>query len=275
MAPNYSKPSICNICLHQGSNKAFPSTTCAVHHVMDFHHVFHPEKINIFVDVELTTIANIVNRRIGRQHFDYNIKNPSNRPICYCCPQLLFPSWDYAVVHSMSYHQIFNYWAICQNVGKNVLGSIPEIRKTFRYTCYQCQQPRLFHMKKLMIDHMKNHHGMPLPEEVDNNQQLSTRSSFDVPQPNAPQTEPERETIAPPNIQTTPPEEMDNNQQLSTRPSSPVDSKFPICLFFFHKSMLRKQETKRKLILDEDGNEENLKLPKKKMKSNPKKSISP
>ena len=213
MAPNYSKPSICNICLHQGSNKAFPSTTCAVYHVMDFHHVFHPEEINIFVDVELTTIANIVNRRIGRQHFDYNIKNPSNRPICYCCPQLLFPSWDYAVVHSMSYHQIFNDWAICQNVGKNVLGSIPEIRKTFR--------------------------------------------------------------IAPPNIQTTPPEEMDNNQQLSTRPSSPVDSKFPICLFFFHKSMLRKQETKRKLILDEDGNEENLKLPKKKMKSNPKKSVSP
>ena len=36
-----------------------------------------------------------------------------------------------------------------------------------------------------------------------------------------------------------------------------------------------KQETKRKFNLDEDENEENLKLPKKKKKSNPKKSVSP
>ena len=94
-------------------------------------------------------------------------------------------------------------------------------------------------------------------------------------QSNPPQAESEREAIVPLNIETSPPEEMDNNQQLSTRPSSPVDSKFPICLFFFHKSMLRKQETKRKFNLDEDENEENLKLPKKKKKSNPKKSVSP
>ena len=85
----------------------------------------------------------------------------------------------------------------------------------------------------------------------------------------------QREANVPINIETSPPEEMGNNQQLSTRPSSPVDSKFPICLFFFHKSMLRKQETKRKFNLDEDENEENLKLPKKKKKSNPKKSVSP
>ena len=89
------------------------------------------------------------------------------------------------------------------------------------------------------------------------------------------QAESEREANVPINIETSPPEEMGNNQQLSTRPSSPVDSKFPICLFFFHKSMLRKQETKRKFNLDEDENEENLKLPKKKKKSNPKKSVSP
>ena len=94
-------------------------------------------------------------------------------------------------------------------------------------------------------------------------------------QSNPPQAESEREAIVPLNIETSPPEEMDNNQQLSTRPSSPVDSKFPICLFFFHKSMLRKQETKRKFNIDEDENEENLKLPKKKKKSNPKKSVSP
>ena len=89
------------------------------------------------------------------------------------------------------------------------------------------------------------------------------------------QAESEREANVPINIETSPPEEMDNNQQLSTRPSSPVDSKFPICLFFFHKSMLRKQETKRKFNIDEDENEENLKFPKKKKKSNPKKSVSP
>ena len=94
-------------------------------------------------------------------------------------------------------------------------------------------------------------------------------------QSNPPQAESEREANVPINIETSPPEEMGNNQQLSTRPSSPVDSKFPICLFFFHKSMLRKQETKRKFNLDEDENEENLKLPKKKKKSNPKKSVSP
>ena len=52
-------------------------------------------------------------------------------------------------------------------------------------------------------------------------------------QSNPPQAESEREAIVPLNIETSPPEEMDNNQQLSTRPSSPVDSKFPICLFFF------------------------------------------
>ena len=89
------------------------------------------------------------------------------------------------------------------------------------------------------------------------------------------QAESEREANVPINIETSPPEEMGNNQQLSTRPSSPVDSKFPICLFFFHKSMLRKQETKRKFNIDEDENEENLKFPKKKKKSNPKKSVSP
>ena len=49
-----------------------------------------------------------------------------------------------------------------------------------------------------------------------------------VPQPNAPQAEPEREAIVPPNIETPPPEGVDNTQQLSSRPSSPVDSKFPI-----------------------------------------------
>ena len=82
-------------------------------------------------------------------------------------------------------------------------------------------------------------------------------------QSNAPQTEPEKEDIIPSNIETLLPEVVDNTQQFSTRPSSPVDSKD---LFFFHKSMLRKQGTKRKFNLDEDDNEENVELPKKMMR---------
>ena len=160
MAPNYSRPSICMVCVDQGDSKVFPSTVCAIHHVMEYHRVFHPEKVEIFVDADLTTIASVVNRKRDQQLFNYNIKHPSNRPICYCCPQLMFPSWDHAVVHSMSYHQIFNDWAICQNVGKNLLGSIPEIKKMFRYTCFECEQPILFHMEKILKDHMKNHHSM-------------------------------------------------------------------------------------------------------------------
>merc|ERR1711978_535071 len=110
------------------------------------------------------------------------------------------------------------------------------------------------------------------PEGMDNTQQLSTRSLSPVDevviQSNAPQTEPEKEDIIPSNIETLLPEVVDNTQQFSTRPSSPVDSKD---LFFFHKSMLRKQGTKRKFNLDEDDNEENVELPKKKMKMGMKK----
>ena len=105
------------------------------------------------------------------------------------------------------------------------------------------------------------------PEGMDNTQQLSTRSLSPVDevviQSNAPQTEPEKEDIIPSNIETLLPEVVDNTQQFSTRPSSPVDSKD---LFFFHKSMLRKQGTKRKFNLDEDDNEENVEPPKKMMR---------
>ena len=84
---------------------------------------------------------------------------------------------------------------------------------------------------------------------------------------NASQKESEKEVIIPLNIET-PPEGMDNTQQLSTRSLSPDDQRVPIreCLFFFHKSMLRKQGTKRKFNLDEDDNEENVELPKKMMR---------
>ena len=83
----------------------------------------------------------------------------------------------------------------------------------------------------------------------------------------ASQRESEKEVINSSNIET-PPEGMDNTQQLSTRSLSPDDQRVPIreCLFFFHKSMLRKQGTKRKFNLDEDDNEENVELPKKMMR---------
>ena len=83
----------------------------------------------------------------------------------------------------------------------------------------------------------------------------------------ASQRESEKEVINSSNIET-PPEGMDNTQQLSTRSLSPDDQRVPIreCLFFFHKSMLRKQGTKRKFNLDEDDNEENVEPPKKMMR---------
>ena len=62
------------------------------------------------------------------------------------------------------------------------------------------------------------------------------------------QAESEREANVPINIETSPPEEMGNNQQLSTRPSSPVDSKFPICLFFFINQCYASRKQKENLI---------------------------
>ena len=100
------------------------------------------------------------------------------------------------------------------------------------------------------------------PEGMDNTQLLPPVDEVVI-QSNAPQTEPEKEDIIPSNIETLLPEVVDNTQQFSTRPSSPVDSKD---LFFFHKSMLRKQGTKRKFNLDEDDNEENVEPPKKMMR---------
>ena len=91
-----------------------------------------------------------------------------------------------------------------------------------------------------------------------------------APQPNDPQAESEIEVIVSPNIERPPPEKVKNTQQLPSR----EEEDLIICLesrvfkdfFFFHKSMQCKQGIKRKFNPDEDENEENANLPKKKMR---------
>ena len=93
-----------------------------------------------------------------------------------------------------------------------------------------------------------------------------------APQPNDPQAESEIEVIVSPNIERPPPEKVNNSQQLPSREEIKEDE--IICLesrefkdlFFFHKLMQCKQGIKRKFNPNEDENEENVDLPKKKMR---------
>ena len=158
MAPIFSKP--CLVCRDQGEPKSFPTTASAIVHVMEFHHVNQPEDVQVFVDTDLSTIATVVNQKIGNKGFDYTIHLPSNRPICNGCPQRSFPTWHHAVSHCMAHHQIFNPWVICQMVGKDVMSSIPEIRQSFKYVCFHCPQPRFYQLEIVLNGHLKNHHGL-------------------------------------------------------------------------------------------------------------------
>ena len=88
------------------------------------------------------------------------IKQPSTTPICHCCPNLLFPSWDSAIEHTMANHKIFDPYTIYEVISKDVRGSIPEIRKKFQYTCFLCKQPRLFQSDSILRNHMKRNHGV-------------------------------------------------------------------------------------------------------------------
>ena len=93
--------------------KPFATTASAILHVMEYHHVNHPEKVQIFVKTDVTTVASAVNKKLGQEIYNYRIQQPSNRPICHFCPNLYFPSWDHAVGRTITHHQIFHPWTIC------------------------------------------------------------------------------------------------------------------------------------------------------------------
>ena len=81
-------------------------------------------KIQEFVNADVTIISDVVNNEIGKNIYIW-IKHPSATPICHGCPNLLFPLWDSAIEHTMTYHKIFDPYIICKIVGKDVCKSIP------------------------------------------------------------------------------------------------------------------------------------------------------
>ena len=103
----------CQVCFHQENLKPFPCTESDILHVMNVHGVFHPMKVQMFVNADLTTISDVVNKEIGKNTYIW-IKETSTTPICHCCPNLSFPSWDHAVEHTMAYHKMFDPYIVCQ-----------------------------------------------------------------------------------------------------------------------------------------------------------------
>ena len=60
------KSKTCQVCFNQENLKPFPCTESAILHVMNIHSVFHPMKIQMFVNADVTTISDVVNNEIGK-----------------------------------------------------------------------------------------------------------------------------------------------------------------------------------------------------------------
>ena len=78
MTPNI-QTKICQLCLEHGNLKSFATTTSVILHIMEYHCVYHPEEVQKYVSADLITIADVVNRKLGQEIYNYRIQQPSNR----------------------------------------------------------------------------------------------------------------------------------------------------------------------------------------------------
>lgn len=150
-------PIICKVCTGQkiGHLEEFPSTEAVIFHVTYYHCVFHPCQIQEFVDADLTYIGDVLSKILGKNNFEW-IKSPNKSPYSHCC-EISFPSWDDAIAHTITQHKVGDDYYICQLLGKDLLASIPEIRKRL-YTCIYCPRPKVFQFDTSLKQHFILYH---------------------------------------------------------------------------------------------------------------------
>ena len=105
----------CQVCFHQENLKPFPCTESAILHVMNVHDLFHPIKVQMFVNAD---VSGVVDKEIGRNIYIWK-KQPSTTTMCHCCPNLFFSSWDHAIEHTMAYHKILDPFTNFQVIKAN------------------------------------------------------------------------------------------------------------------------------------------------------------